>query len=60
MIKNATKEAMINVEINEKTISVIVYATGIYPKSSINFYNSNREIIIKSSRQIFLPNMYLK
>ena len=43
MVKNATKEAMINVEINGKTVSVIVYATGIYPKSSINIYNSNRE-----------------
>ena len=45
MVKNATKEAMINVEINEKTVSVIVYATSIYPKSSINIYNSNRKII---------------
>src|SRR6186713_848591 len=45
MVKNATKEAMINVEINEKAVSVIVYATGIYPKSSINIYNSNRKII---------------
>ncbi|HEY6502642.1 MAG TPA: DUF5107 domain-containing protein [Chitinophagaceae bacterium] len=45
MVKNATKKAMINVEVNEKTVSVIVYATGNYPKSSINIYNSNREII---------------
>jgi hypothetical protein len=59
MVKNATKEAMINVEINEKTVSVIVYATGIYPKSSINIYNSNRKII-KGFRQIYLLNKYLK
>ena len=45
LVKNATKEAMINVEINEKTVSVIVYATSIYPKSCINIYNSNRKII---------------
>jgi Flp pilus assembly protein TadD len=55
MVKNATKEAMINVEIIEKTISVIVYATGIYPKSSINFYNRNREIIIKEFQADLSP-----
>jgi len=55
LVKNATKEAMINVEINEKTVSVIVYATSIYPKSSINIYNSNREIIIKEFQADLSP-----
>ena len=48
LVKNATKEAMINVEVDQKTVSVIVYATGIYPKSNINIYNGSGEIIIKS------------
>jgi len=36
MVKNATKEAMINVEIKDKTVSVIVYSTGIYLQSNIH------------------------
>ncbi len=45
IVKNATKEAMINVEIKEKKVSVIVYATGVYSKTNINMYNSSGEII---------------
>ena len=45
MVKNATKEAMINVEVKGKTVSVIVYATAIYSKSNINIYNNKGEII---------------
>ncbi|MDB5210922.1 MAG: hypothetical protein JWQ30_1749, partial [Sediminibacterium sp.] len=45
MVKNATKEAMINIEIVEKNVSVIIYATGIYPKSNITIHNSNGEAI---------------
>lgn len=36
MVKNATKEAMINVETGNKTVTVIVYTTGIYQNSNIH------------------------
>jgi hypothetical protein len=45
MVKNATKEAMINVEIKKKTVSIIVYATAIYSRANINIYDSNGEFI---------------
>ncbi|HTE25704.1 DUF5107 domain-containing protein [Flavitalea sp.] len=46
MVKNATKEAMINVEIKEKTISIIVYATAAYPNSDINIYNKGELLTV--------------
>jgi len=45
MVKNATKEAMINVEVKAKNVSVIVYATDTYSSCTINIYNNQRELI---------------
>ncbi len=44
IVKNATKEAVLNVEVKDKNISVIVYATSTYPRSTITIYN-NGELI---------------
>ncbi len=45
MVKNATKDAMINVEINNRKISVIVYATAAYANSKVNIYNNKKELV---------------
>jgi len=45
MVKNATKEAMVNLEVKGTAVSVIVYVTGIYPGCNINVYNTNGDTI---------------
>ena len=45
MVKNATKEALINVEVDENIISLKVYATAIYNKSTINILDDNNVLL---------------
>ncbi|MES2006435.1 MAG: DUF5107 domain-containing protein [Bacteroidota bacterium] len=47
MVKNATKEAMINVEVNGKEVHIIVYATGIYPASVIAVFDHKQQLLKK-------------
>ncbi len=41
VVKNATKEAAINVEFDEKEIAVKVYATSIYENATIQIFRNN-------------------
>jgi tetratricopeptide (TPR) repeat protein len=45
LVKNATKDAAINVTIQEKNISLVVYSTGIFPSSTITVFNKQCQII---------------
>lgn len=52
VVKNATKEAMVNLEFENETVIVKVYTTGIYPKMSIHLeddYNVYINEIIDST-----------
>jgi tetratricopeptide (TPR) repeat protein len=46
LIKNATKEAMLNVEFDEQNISLKVYATAVYENASIQLFK-NGEVVKK-------------
>jgi len=54
MVKNATREAILNVEVQGCRILVIVYATGLYPDSCINVYRNNQ--LIKMFRAELSPS----
>lgn len=41
MVKNATKEAAINVEFNEKEIIAKVYATAVYENATVKIFQNN-------------------
>lgn len=58
-IKNASKEAAINLEINEKELSVIVYATGIYENARIEL-KLDDEIILNEIAKISPIEIYKK
>jgi tetratricopeptide (TPR) repeat protein len=45
MVKNATKDAMVNLEMKGNAVSVIVYATAEFFQSSIHILNSRNEIV---------------
>jgi tetratricopeptide (TPR) repeat protein len=47
MVKNATKEAMINVEVNGKEVHIIIYATGIFPNSDISVQDRKGNLLKK-------------
>jgi len=42
VVKNATKEAMLNMEADDRTISLKAYATGIYKQASVRLFHQNR------------------
>ena len=52
MVKNATKEALINVELKDKIVSVIVYTTAAYSNCIINIYNGQCELIQSFQKNI--------
>ena len=54
MVKNATKEALINVDVDGNNISLKVYATAVYNKSSINIYDDN-SALLRSCTHNFSP-----
>lgn len=44
MVKNATKNAMVNLEIHGQEASVKLYTTGVYPECTVRLYGAGREI----------------
>lgn len=45
MVKNSTRDAMLNVEMNDREISIKVYTTGIYPDCTIELYCDNQLVL---------------
>ena len=44
IVKNATKEAMLNLEVTGNTIQLLVYATSVYDNASVYLYQNERLI----------------
>lgn len=59
-VKNATKEAMVNMEVDKKTVHLKVYATAVYENASIVLYHKGAEImrsyIDLSPENVFIDN----
>jgi tetratricopeptide (TPR) repeat protein len=64
MVKNATKEAMINVEVDHDHAAIKVYTTAVYPNAKIVLYN-NETILFEaithlSPADVFQQNISLE
>ncbi len=49
MVKNATKEAMINVEVEGKKVTLMVYATSVYEEAIISIYQKEKLLFKKTT-----------
>lgn len=49
MVKNATKEAMVNLEVEGDEITLMVYATGVYEGATISIYQKGSQLFRKST-----------
>ena len=59
MVKNATKEAMVNLEFEDKKIIIKSYATGVYPNSKV-ILKSGKEIVFEDSFDFHPATSYEK
>jgi len=51
MVKNATKEAMVNIELHQNVLHIKVYATALYPNASI-ILKQNGNIVFQTEADI--------
>ncbi len=54
MVKNATKEAMVNLEAKDGEVTIKVYATAVYPDATISLYNNH--VILFEIVTLLSPN----
>lgn len=52
-VKNATKEAMLNLEAEENTIGLKVYATGLYENAALQLFH--KDVLVKEYRSTLSP-----
>ncbi|BBE19497.1 DUF5107 domain-containing protein [Aquipluma nitroreducens] len=59
VVKNATKEAMINLEFEDGKATIKAYTTGVYPNSKV-ILKSGKEIILEDSFDFYPATSYEK
>ena len=59
MVKNATKEAMLNWDLSEQGINLMVYATSVYEEAVIYIYQ-NEKPVFKQSTTLSPKNIFKK
>lgn len=59
VVKNATKEAMVNLEVEDGKVTIKAYTTGVYPNSKV-ILKSGREIVLEDSFDFHPATSYEK
>jgi Tfp pilus assembly protein PilF len=58
MVKNATKEAMVNLEVNTDKVKFMVYVTGIYPAAEIGL-SCNNQVVYHTTADLSPENIFI-